>query len=537
MPWVQGPQDPGLETGTASRPDRREGGCPHGCPSGQAAGPAVDHSASVDRRSCLSEESARTATVGGAAPRTGRAGRPGPAAAGNRAMASVLSAASAGAGHSRPPTVVVSRLFLEPERPPVPSELGRYVAAYALLVRERWPVIKPLIESEADRALSDRFGDSFRAFEAARQVDDPGAWDLLVTTVATANELERRAIARGQVAQPTGPLALSAQRVAEIRELASTEFDRTRTLLGVLAAAGGLLSQVFGPAHQGAAQAGMGQIRDQLTTYERGGKVRIDATGALAAGGTVLQNTGRGALAAATMDITDAWARKEERKRRSALVHEASHGAATATEDKAYLDSWSLEGLSGPDRLKNAGHYELAAEVHLGLRQSPAKPLASSTSQHAAPIRAALAAADVRIKGARLRSGRVLKRLTEPAFGGAEDGALMVTVGGLLGLPFAPHGGRLAASRPTSIDVELFSVFRSWMEDLHRLVSRFSQVDLVADEGRIEIQGTRVTIDARMIRAGSDPAALVRRIALFVPERRSLPADACGAALDALAPA
>lgn len=106
----------------------------------------------------------------------------------------------------------------------------------------------------------------------------------------------------------------------------------------------------------------------------------------------------------------------------------------------------------------------------------------------------------------------------------------MPTVGGLLGLQFAPHGGRLAASRPTSIDVELFSVFRSWMEDLHRLVSRFSQVDLVAGEGRIEIQGTRVTIDGRMIRAGSDPAALVRRIALFVPERRSLPAAGCGAA-------
>ena len=286
-----------------------------------------------------------------------------------------------------------------------------------------------------------------------------------------------------------------------------TYVQTTQTEIARLQGSTNILQSVFGHDHVvlQLAREGLVAISAQLAVYAQPSQHSIDRGGTLAAGGTVLQNVGRGARDAAKIQVTRLWLDRSHQLRIAGLVHEASHGAATATEDTAYLDRWALGAMSGRDGLRNAPHYEAAMEILLGVRAGLTKPLAVTPPSGAndANVRSVLAVTDDNLTRARLLSGRMLHQLTtnmgDPA---APVSQYTFDVGGLLHCPFAT-GRAYPGGRATSADVELISILRTILNQAHDAVNLVTRVQLQAG-----LAGAEYVAGARELRLPSQAAAL-----------------------------
>jgi hypothetical protein len=456
--------------------------------------------------------------------------------AGNAAVAALLGARPAARGP------VIQRMFL-PVQEVAHEEKETVLVGYTRLLAERIPAVRKLATKvpEPDPEL-DRFNKAVELFVTARKEhDDVVAWTALQDAVANANALEEKARSAGARVRAT-PSALSELEVGAVWDVVRHDFPRAEKLCRALGANETYVSQIFAAEVVGRARAGMLQIADQFPRY-LAGNIVVDVDRTLDSSGTVLQNAGRGALDQAKMTVTKAWADKDELKRVAGLVHEASHGAATQTSDQAYLDTWSFDTVAPEQQLTNAPHYEAVAELALRLRTAASKPLASNVArQHEPKLRVLLGRADFGLTRRRLRTSRILRLLNESRAGGGavapggEDLEPVGVIGHALGLPYAPRDDRPGYIAATNLDVELFGLFRGWLETIHKTLSRIERLD-VANADEVVLSGDRaaLTVPYTWARAEEeDVESFLECLARCLPTVGRWPADALVAAMKSL---
>jgi hypothetical protein len=388
----------------------------------------------------------------------------------------------------------------------------------------------------------------FRAARAAvtprrASGDNARAWEAVKIAVEHGNEVEAQARRAGASLAPT-PSALDAHEIEAIWKTIRAEFVAAAKLCDVLATDDTYLPQIFHESVEANARQGLLEIGDQLGRYlKTEGNIVIDAGRALDSSGTVLQNEGRGVREHAKMTVTKLWADKDHEHRLSALVHEASHGAGTATRDHAYLGTWSFEALTPEQQLTNAPHFELVAEMVLGLRTQLRKPLESNIpATHQQLLRVLLGRADTVMTQRRLRTGRVLRVLNISRTARAavapsgEDVAPVAGIGKALALPYAGREGRPVQIAATNLDIELFGLFRSWLETIHRTLTNIRRLDLTkAEVVSLSDDRATLTVPLRWAKAEDvDIESFVEYVARCLPTIGNWSEDALVIALRAL---
>jgi hypothetical protein len=380
-------------------------------------------------------------------------------------------------------------------------------------------------------------------------------WQLLSAFVNIINKKAAESQSSG-----SGPVRMKPEEEADIMGKIKEEMPATGNVIDTIVSDDALLKQVFSEQHAQQAKENFGKIKQQLGEYK---EILPDREGTIAAGGTVLLNEGNKAQREAKMHVTRLWGAKELKKRLSALVHEASHGSAVGTRDLAYLDSWSIEGLKGEEALRNAPHYEMAAEMKLGLRQSTKKELEVRPPEHEPQVRMLLAGVDNLTTQARLATSFVSKKLGEmqaaqmqasqpqpvqsPAMQpnqpqpaqsptlqsdqpqpvqpaaiqsgqpqpGAQVDPLVSTIGHMLELPFlASKRGRV-----TNADLEMVLMYRSMLQKIHERLSQVKGVGVKEGTGSaVKFSNQLFAISAGLLQKPNEAGpALLQDIAKDLP--------------------
>ena len=448
--------------------------------------------------------------------------------AGNAAVAGLLEAGSRG---TRPETrgVAVQRLFLPVDRP-APGEEARALAGYKRLIKERLPAVRDMARQVAEP--NPEMTNFVRAVKAVLEVREPekeAVWKVLDFAVKNANELEAKA-QRAGVKTKAAPSVLTEAQIKHIQDLVAKNFDDAARLCDALSRNDAHIKQVFAPEAADRAREGMTKIAEQLRLHlSRPESVVIDRQRALDSSGTTLQNAGHGALDGARMTVTQAWAELTDLKRISALVHEASHGAATATSDQAYLGTWTFDTLTPEQQLTNAPHYEAVAESALKLRTPQPKPLSTNLRpdqvKRADPLmRMLLARADTKVMKRRLKTGYVLRALNtsrsslKPVDPSGMEGPIR-TIGAALQFPYAARAGRPDLITATNLDIELLGLFRSWLETIHRTLTNLSRLDVTKDDVvTLSADQRSLTVPLQWLRADDEQVmSFVERLARCLP--------------------
>ncbi len=393
-----------------------------------------------------------------------------------------------------------------------PKDRPAVIGAYARVIEHRSAAINRVVNDPSAWAKLVLLNDKMQADVASGDVDL--AWKRLDGYVRFVNDAEVKFRQQGGKVDASVPVAMTGAEADALDKLFLQSLADTRTQLGLLQGQDRILADVFGnrPEMVQLAKEGLGAIATQLDVYALPDRRKVDRAGTLDAGGTVLQNEGRGKTSAATMTITRAWGALAANQRISALVHETSHGARTATEDNAYLGSWTVAQIKDSDALRNAPHWEGAMEIMLGLRGSLQMPLMVAPAADPAAessAREVLGEANRLITRARLGSGSVLAELKASLASGAPVGPTTAKVGGVLRFPFV----NAAQERATSADVELIAVLRDVLQEINRKLVNVTGVAVLPDA-----VNARIKYDDPAQRLGLTKAAIDRGLPLVAPK-------------------
>ena len=366
---------------------------------------------------------------------------------------------------------VVQRLFL-PLEDPGPRLRRAVLNSYYKVIKYRGDEIKALATESVAGALKE--------LNAAKG-DEDKEWAALSNLITLLNQQEAL---RGEGA---GPGKMKAEEKIDIYAKLHGAIPAAQALLQKLQGADNILKQVFGTedAIINQARAGMTAISTQLETYVDKNNIFLDVDKSIAASGSTLQNVGNAKTAEAKMYVTTTWARLNDKKQATALVHEASHGSALGTRDLAYLDTWTMESMIGEEALKNAAHYEKAAEIIAGLRKEGMKSLTVTDPSFESKVRGVLVNADKLVTQSILWTGRVsnvlketktdnlvgkllLESLLDKLEGSKDKLRLVLRLAKHLELPFfqAPDVAKI-----TNADLEMMTMYRSMLMTLRKSVN------------------------------------------------------------------
>jgi len=111
-------------------------------------------------------------------------------------------------------------------------------------------------------------------------------------------------------------------------------------------------------------------------------------------------------------------------------------------------------------------------------------------------------------------------------------------IGRALALPYAPRTDRPGLITATNLDTELFGLFRSWLETIHRTLSNLERLD-VTKESQVTLSNGNVSLEVPYEwAAASDPQVelFLEHLARCLPTTAGWNHDALVQAMKSLPP-